>query len=125
MIYQQINRLVSREMKLPQCLSLPDILCYEALVKLKYEYEVMGLEAKAVKEKKQKVKKAYDQYQSAYHSYLNGMKEYQRNIKRSGRLRIEIIKEHDQTKKLKLALECIGAMTGDADFERLAGGAPV
>lgn len=121
MDYPKINSLASRGIELPKSVSLPDILCYEALIQLKREYDEMGLEIEEARLRKQKIRKAYEKYLEAYRNYLDGMKDYQQNIKRAGELRVRIIKESDQAIKLNLALECIGVMTGDTSFTRLAG----
>lgn len=121
MDYPKINSLASRGIKLPKSVSLPDILCYEALIQLKREYDEMGLEIEEARLRKQKIRKAYEKYLEAYRNYLDGMKDYQQNIKRAGELRVRIIKEPDPAVKLNLALECIGVMTGDTSFTRLAG----
>lgn len=75
----------------------------------------------AAKEKKA-VRNRYEQEREFYQKRLDAYKDYQDNIKRAGELRTRIIKEPDRAQKLKLALECIGAMTGDTSFARLAGG---
>ena len=121
MDYPKINSLASRGIELPKSVSLPDILCYEALIQLKREYDEMGLEIEEARLRKQKIRKAYEKYLEAYRNYLDGMKDYQQNIKRAGELRVRIIQEPDPAVKLNLALECIGVMTGDTSFTRLAG----
>lgn len=122
MEYWEINRLVSREIPPAHTLSLPDMLCYEALCILKREYETAGLDMPETKRRKQKIKNAYQSYKEAYEAYLENMKGYQANIKRAGGLRNDILKGIGKKADRELLLDacrCIGLMTGDESFWRL------
>lgn len=115
MEYQKIMEYAAHGLALPK-----DMLCFEALCRLKYEYEATGLDAEKVRLRKQQIRRAHAQYTEAYRGYLAGMQGYQENIRRSEMLQSQIVKEKDPAKKLALALECIGAMTGDGSFVRHA-----
>ena len=106
--------------QLPGALSLPDLLCWQGLTNLKRDYEAGRFPPEVARVLKQKLKKAYQQEKQAYMRYLAGEKLCQDNIKKAEDLRNQIMKTDRLGEKLSLALECIGRMTGEAGFERLA-----
>ena len=118
MTYKEILMLVSRNEALPPFQSLPDRLCYESLAKLKADYELVGLEKKQAKIRKQDIQRAHEEYTEAYQRYIAVYREYNDNSRKTCGILREILsgtkeKPQDYKKLFLLAVDCIGLMRND------------
>ena len=119
MTYKEILSLVGSGDCLPPFQSLPDRMCYESLSKLKSEYELLGLDEKQVRVRKQDIRRAYEESAEAYKQYMGVYAEYNRNSQLCGSMvkqMMEGAKEQDPDYKslFLMAVKCIGIMSNDS-----------
>lgn len=91
---------------------------FDTMAAIGYRRRHEGLPKDLCKEARETAYKDYVEAVAERNSRLAVMREYQKNIKRSDKLRCDISKADSRDEKLKLALRCIEMMTGEEGFER-------
>lgn len=91
---------------------------FSRLAKLGYMNRHKGWSKEICEEKQRELRQDYDADRERREFFGNISRQMQENIRRGQELRWQINAEQEPFRKLSLALECIGCMTGDQEFAR-------
>lgn len=91
---------------------------FSRLAKLGYMNRHKGWSKEICEQKQRELRQDYDADRERREFFGNISRQMQENIRRGEQLTWQINAERDPLKKLALALECIGCMTGDEGFVR-------
>jgi len=91
---------------------------FSELRQIYYAFKFEGLSKPDAEKQKIKLFRQYQDEKQSYDKYHQFVKDWNEAIRKSELLRSQISKSSDITEKLKLAVECIGALTGDTVFTR-------
>lgn len=91
---------------------------FSRLAKLGYMNRHKGWSKEICEEKQRELRQDYDADRERREFFRNISRQMQENIRRGQELRWQINAEQEPFRKLSLALECIGCMTGDQEFAR-------
>ncbi len=83
-----------------------------------YAFKFEGLSKDDAETRKKTILHQYQDEKNTYDNYFRFVKDWNSNILKSDVLRCQISKSSDIVEKLRLAVKCIGAMTGDTVFTR-------
>ena len=100
--------------EMPKLLTIPEKHLYRQLRALYTEYRAGKYTREQARQEKGVI---YADFEST-NKLFSVMAEYQNNIRKAGTLRSEIDKAKTVEDKLRYALECIEAMTGETGFSR-------
>ena len=84
MTYAEIHTLAAHGDPLPPFMPLPDRACYESLCCLKRQYELTGLDEKAVRVRKQDIRRAHEEAAEAFRQYMAVYREYSDSSRAAG-----------------------------------------
>jgi len=91
---------------------------FSELRQIYYAFKFEGLSKPDAEKQKIKLFRQYQDEKQSYDKYHQFVKDWNEAIRKSELLRSQIAKSSDIAEKLKLAVECIGALTGDTVFTR-------
>lgn len=114
----EIERLARDHKTLPNSVALPDS-CYYWTMRALWDGVRSGrVDRVHAGAQKKLLLRQYMEFRAAYDSVCDGYRWQQDNIRRASTLRNCVMKTNDIREKLRLAVQCIGAMTGDRVFEK-------
>ena len=91
---------------------------FSELRQIYYAFKFEGLSQSDAEKLKIKLFRQYQSERNTYDNYFQFVKDWNSNIGKSEFLRSQISKSSDFAEKYRLAVECIGALTGDTVFTR-------
>lgn len=91
---------------------------FSELRQIYYAFKFEGLSRTDAESRKAKIFRQYRNDKSDYDFYSQFVRDWNSNIGKSEFLRSQISKSSDFKEKYQLAVECIGALTGDTVFTR-------
>lgn len=91
---------------------------FSELRQIYYAFKFEGLSRPDAEKQKIKLFRQYQSEKNTYDNYFQFVRDWNSNIGKSEFLRSQISKSSDIVEKLRLAVECIGALTGDTVFTR-------
>ncbi len=91
---------------------------FSELRQIYYAFKFDGLSRTDAEKQKIKLFRQYQDEKNTYDNYFQFVKDWNSNIIKSELLRSQIAKTSDFKEKYRLAVECIGALTGDTVFTR-------
>ena len=91
---------------------------FSELRQIYYAFKFEGLSQSDAEKLKIKLFRQYQSEKNTYDNYFQFVKNWNSNIIKSELLRSQIAKTSDIVEKYQLAVECIGALTGDTVFTR-------
>lgn len=91
---------------------------FSELRQIYYAFKFEGLSRPDAEKQKTKLFRQYQSEKNTYDNYFQFVKDWNSNIGKSEFLRSQIAKSSDFAEKYRLAVECIGALTGDTVFTR-------
>lgn len=119
MTYAEIHTLAAHGDPLPPFQSLPDRACYESLCCLRRLYEITGLDEKAVRVRKQEIRRAHEEAAEAFGQYIAVARAYSGNSRAAGQAVREMVRaleggNADYEALFWLAAGVIGKLTNDS-----------
>ena len=115
----EIHTLAAHGDPLPPFQSLPDRACYESLCCLRRLYEITGLDEKAVRVRKQDIRRAHGEASEAFRQYMAVYRTYSDNSRAAGQAVREMVQaleggNADYEALFWLAAGVIGKLTNDS-----------
>lgn len=89
---------------------------FTELRKVYYAFKFEGLDKLEAETMKKKLYSRYLHYANTHSRYQHAIQDWNANIRKSGTLRSEISQTDNLVEKFRLAVQCIGNMTGDEVF---------
>jgi len=91
---------------------------FSELRQIYYAFKFEGLSRPDAEKQKIELFRQYQSEKNTYDNYFQFVSDWNSNILKSDVLRCQISKSSDIVEKLRLAVECIGALSGDTVFTR-------
>jgi len=91
---------------------------FSELRQIYYAFKFEGLSRPDAEKQKSRLFRQYQDEKQDYDKYHQFVRDWNSNIIKSELLRSQISKSSDFAEKYRLAVECIGALTGDTVFTR-------
>jgi len=91
---------------------------FSELRNIYYAFKFEGLSRSDAETRKKNILRQYQEEKNNYDYYFRFVRDWNSNNIKSDLIRSQISKSSDLVEKLKLAVECIGALTGDTVFTR-------
>lgn len=115
---KEIEISAAQNRSLPDYMTAPEMCLYTSLRALYKSWHKQEISRESAQIEKRKIISECQRYEDEYIAWTAAAKYYQDNIRRAGTLLSEIEKSRDIWDIALKACECIGIMTGDAEFQK-------